>query len=41
MFGLTDRIRLRPITAGEKEDHISMSSEEAAIRAVFPELERV
>lgn len=41
MFGLTDRIRLRPITAGEKDDLIYMSSEEAAIRAVSPELDRV
>ncbi|MFW5936200.1 MAG: hypothetical protein ACOCSC_02820, partial [Candidatus Hadarchaeota archaeon] len=41
MFGLTDRIRLRPITAGEKDDLIFMSSEEAAIRAVSPELDRV
>ncbi|MET1124166.1 MAG: glutamine amidotransferase family protein [Archaeoglobaceae archaeon] len=41
MFGLTDRIRLRPITAGEKGDLLFLSSEEAAIRAVCPDLERV
>ncbi len=34
MIGLTDRIRLRPITAGEKGDMLFVSSEEAAIRAV-------
>lgn len=41
MFGLTDRIRLRPITAGEKGDLLFVSSEEGAIRAVSPELDRV
>jgi glutamate synthase domain-containing protein 1 len=41
MFGLTDRIRLRPITAGEKGDFLFVSSEEAAIRAVCPDLDRV
>jgi glutamate synthase domain-containing protein 1 len=41
MFGLTDRIRLRPITAGEKADFIFMSSEEASIRAVSPDLDRI
>lgn len=41
MFGITDRIRLRPITAGEKGDLLFVSSEEAAIRAVCPDLDRV
>ncbi len=41
MFGLTDRIRLRPITAGEKGDLLFLSSEESAIRAVCPDLDRV
>jgi len=41
MFGLTDRIRLRPITAGERGDLLFLSSEEAAIRAVCPNLDRV
>ncbi len=41
MIGLTDRIRLRPITAGEKGDMLFVSSEEAAIRAVCPNLDRV
>ncbi len=41
MFGLTDRIRLRPITAGEKGDYLFLSSEESAIRAVCPDLDRV
>lgn len=39
MFGITDRIRLRPITAGAKDDFVYLSSEEAAIRAVAPDLD--
>jgi len=39
MFGLTDRIRLRPITAGAKGDLVFLSSEEAAIRCVCPDLD--
>jgi len=39
MVGLTDRIRLRPITAGAKGDLVFLSSEEASIRAVCPDLE--
>jgi len=41
MFGITDRIRLRPITSGEKGDLLFVSSEESAIRTVCPNLERV
>ncbi|MBC7110221.1 MAG: hypothetical protein H5T46_04355 [Archaeoglobi archaeon] len=41
MFGITDRIRLRPITSGEKGDLLFISSEEAAIRAVCPDLDSV
>ena len=40
MIGLTDRIRLRPLTVGVKGDMLYLSSEEAAIRLVCPELER-
>lgn len=39
MFGITDRIRLRPITAGAKDDLVFLSSEEAAIRVVAPDLD--
>lgn len=39
MIGLTDRIRLRPITAGAKGDFVFLSSEEMAIRSVCPDLE--
>jgi len=40
MIGLTDRIKLRPLTAGIKGDMLYLSSEEAAIRLVCPNLER-
>ncbi len=39
MIGLTDRIRLRPITAGVKDNMVFLSSEEAAIRVVCPDLD--
>jgi glutamate synthase domain-containing protein 1 len=40
MVGLTDRIRLRPLTVGEKDDMLYLSSEEAAIRLISPELDK-
>lgn len=39
MIGLTDRIRLRPLTVGVKGDVLYLSSEESAIRLVSPELD--
>jgi glutamate synthase domain-containing protein 1 len=39
MIGLTDRIRLRPLTVGEKGDMVYLSSEESAIRLISPELD--
>ncbi|MBS7646940.1 glutamine amidotransferase family protein [Candidatus Bathyarchaeota archaeon] len=41
MIGLTDRIKLRPLTAGIKGDLLFLSSEESAIRAVAPNLDKV
>ena len=41
MIGLTDRIRLRPLTAATKGDMLYLSSEEAAIRLISPDLDRV
>lgn len=41
MIGLGDRIRLRPIVAATQGDRLYISSEEAAIRLVSPELARV
>ncbi len=40
MIGLTDRIRLRPLTVGEKGPVLYLSSEESAIRLVCPELDK-
>jgi glutamate synthase domain-containing protein 1 len=40
MIGLTDRIRLRPLTVGEKGEMLYLSSEESAIRLISPELDR-
>ncbi|MEW6143280.1 MAG: glutamine amidotransferase family protein [Chloroflexota bacterium] len=40
IIGLTDRIRLRPLTVGEKGDMVYLSSEESAIRLISPELDR-
>ncbi len=40
MIGLTDRIRLRPLTVGEKCNMLYLSSEESAIRLICPELDR-
>lgn len=41
MIGLTDRIRLRPLTAATRGDMLYLSSEEAAIRLISPELDLV
>ncbi len=40
MIGLTDRVRLRPLTVGEKGSMIYLSSEESAIRLICPDVER-
>jgi glutamate synthase domain-containing protein 1 len=40
MIGLTDRIRLRPLTVGVKESTLYLSSEESAIRLICPDLDR-
>jgi glutamate synthase domain-containing protein 1 len=40
MIGLTDRIRLRPLTVGEKDDMLYISSEESAIRLISPDLDK-
>jgi len=40
MIGLTDRIRLRPLTVGVKGSVIYLSSEESAIRLISPDLDR-
>jgi glutamate synthase domain-containing protein 1 len=40
MIGLTDRIRLRPLTVGVKGERLYLSSEESAIRLICPDLDR-
>ena len=40
MIGLTDRIRLRPLTVGVKGPVLYLSSEESAIRLVCPDLDQ-
>ena len=40
MMGFTDRIKLRPLVAGECGDRLYISSEEAAIRRMEPGVER-
>jgi glutamate synthase domain-containing protein 1 len=39
MIGLTDRIRLRPLTVGVKDRVLYLSSEESAIRLICPDLD--
>jgi glutamate synthase domain-containing protein 1 len=41
LIGLTDRIRLRPITAATRGEMFYLSSEEASIRLISPELDSV
>lgn len=40
MIGLTDRIKLRPLTAGVKDETVYISSEESAIHLVCNDLEK-
>lgn len=41
MVGLNDRIKLRPMTCGRKDDMLYMSSEESGIREIAPDLDEV
>ena len=41
MIGLTDRIKLRPLSAGVKGDCLYLSSEEAPIHLVAPNPDRI
>lgn len=41
MFGLNDRLKLRPMIAAEKGDMIYIASEESAIRAIVDDPDRV
>ena len=39
MIGLTDRVRLRPLTVGTRNSVLYLSSEESAIRLICPDLD--
>lgn len=41
LMALNDRLKLRSMVVGEKEDMVYIASEEAAIRIIQPELDRV
>jgi len=41
MFGLSDRVKLRPMIAARKDDVLYIASEEAAIREICPEVDSV
>jgi Glutamate synthase domain 1 len=41
MVGFTDRIKLRPLVTGERGDKLYISSEEAAIRVMEPDVENI
>lgn len=41
LMGLNDRIKLRPLLVAERGDTVYMCSEESAVRAVSPKLDRV
>jgi glutamate synthase domain-containing protein 1 len=41
LLGFTDRIKLRPMVSGEHGDRLYISSEEAAIRRIEPDIEDV
>ena len=41
LIGISDRIKLRPLVAGRKGDFVYMASEEAAIREIADDLDRI
>ena len=41
MMALNDRLKLRSMVAAEKDDYVMAASEECAIRAIFPEVDRI
>ena len=40
-MALNDRLKLRSMVVGEKDDMVYIASEEAAIRVMSPELDRI
>lgn len=41
LMALNDRLKLRSMVVGEKDDKVYIASEEAAIRAVEPDAENI
>jgi glutamate synthase domain-containing protein 1 len=41
LVGLNDRIKLRPLLVGKKDDYVYMASEECSIRQVCPDLDSI
>ena len=41
LMALNDRLKLRPMVVGEKDDKVFIASEEAAIRTMEPEAENI
>ena len=41
LMALNDRLKLRSMVVGEKEDKIFIASEESAIRAIEPDAENI
>ena len=41
IMALNDRLKLRSLVAAEKDDMVYIASEECAIRAIEPELDRI
>lgn len=41
MVGINDRVKLRPLVAAKKDDFLYIASEEAAIRVVCKNLDKV
>ena len=40
-MALNDRLKLRSMVAAEKDDLVLVASEECAIRAIYPEVDRI
>ena len=41
LMALNDRLKLRSMVVGEKDDRVFIASEEAAIRAMEPDAEKI
>ena len=41
LMALNDRLKLRSMVVGEQDDRVYIASEEAAIRAMAPDVERI